>query len=89
MSHGPDYFSEVQSIINEWDPEGLLKMGAPDDEYEDEVRAIISRSRTCKSDEEIAECVAYIFNEFFGSVNYNVQGCIDIARKLRVAMKLI
>jgi hypothetical protein len=34
---------KVMAVLNEVDPEGLLKMGAPDDEYEGEARILLRR----------------------------------------------
>ncbi len=38
--HG-DRFSELRTIINQYDPIGLLDIGAPEDEYEAEVKRLL------------------------------------------------
>lgn len=32
--------SRIKKIINEWDPEGFIRMGAPEDEYTPEINMI-------------------------------------------------
>lgn len=56
----------ILDIISSNDPMGLLEMGAPDDEYEDEALAIASILDECRNVQELNEKVFEIFTHFFG-----------------------
>jgi hypothetical protein len=47
--------SEVRGIVNSRDPEGLLAMHAPEDEYDGEAAAILRGLRTCRDAEHSRE----------------------------------
>jgi len=49
-AYGPR-FDELRTIINKHDPIGLLSLGAPEDEYEPEVKTIIVQLDTNKTSE--------------------------------------
>jgi hypothetical protein len=55
------YFLAARSVVNREDPVGLLEMGAPDDEYEAEVRDLIRWRKAVT-----AEQVSAIFLRWFG-----------------------
>jgi hypothetical protein len=76
--------SAVERVINEWDPMGLLEMGAPQDEYHLEVEEISASLRIAKDDKALASKVQEIFygsfnEESFLSENSNY---LDIAKKI-------
>ena len=47
----------VKAAIDEIDPEGLLTIGAPSDEYDPETRTILPRLRDCRSVEDVDRVV--------------------------------
>ena len=49
MKRKDNITSIVERIINEWDPLGLLKGGAPEDEYNIEIQGIVAGLRKCKT----------------------------------------
>ena len=57
-------FKKVKKIINKEDPEGLLKMGAPSNEYDTEINNITFL--LCYGKENITEIVDDVFNIYFG-----------------------
>ncbi|MBD3242068.1 MAG: hypothetical protein GF331_15870 [Chitinivibrionales bacterium] len=59
-------FSEARRIVNTSDPEGLLGMHAPEDEYEDEVATILRELKTCRDADDVYALVTSVFNEAFG-----------------------
>jgi len=57
--------SSIISIINKYDPEGLISIGCPDDEYDIEAEAIYNIIKKKKSYvlwEEIHEVFKYYFS---------------------------
>lgn len=55
------YFLAARTVVNREDPVGLLAMGAPEDEYDPEVRDLIKWRNPVT-----AECVAATFLRWFG-----------------------
>ena len=76
-------FQNVQEIINENDPIGLVNGGAPDDEYHAEIGKIVSVLREESEREKLAQKVAAIFKVSFGEdVEVNNDLYLQIADKL-------
>ncbi|MFI6905331.1 hypothetical protein ACIBKY_29000 [Nonomuraea sp. NPDC050394] len=58
-----DQMAAVRALIKGYDPEGLLSMGAPDDEYDPEVRDLVA---LLGGGEEITpDAVRTIWNKWF------------------------
>jgi hypothetical protein len=57
----------VRVLINQYDPEGLLGMGAPEDEYDPEVRDLTAL--VCGEEEITAEAVGAVWNRWFNEVS--------------------
>jgi hypothetical protein len=68
-------FDEVRTIVNTWDPYGLLHAGAPSDEYEAEVSLILLQLGDAESEAEATEIT---LNELTRSL-----GCPPIGRQAR------
>ncbi|MGC5013599.1 hypothetical protein ACLQ2R_22790 [Streptosporangium sp. DT93] len=57
----------VRELINRYDPEGLLGMGAPDDEYDSEVRDLTALVRG--REKITAGVVGSVWNRWFNDVS--------------------
>ncbi|MEV0236335.1 hypothetical protein [Nonomuraea sp. NPDC050786] len=57
----------VRLLINQYDPEGLLEMGAPEDEYDPEVGDLAAL--VCGEEEITADAVGSIWNRWFDDVS--------------------
>lgn len=64
FSHG-DRFSELRTIINKHDPIGLLDIGAPEDEYEAEIKTIIVQLDHNMTEQQIHDLVYEEFLRWF------------------------
>lgn len=61
-----EFFLAVRSVVNREDPVGLLDMGAPEDEYDIEVKDLIRRTKLNKLDHTVtAKQVRVIFLYWF------------------------
>ena len=60
-----DRFMELRTIINRHDPIGLLAIGAPEDEYESEVKTIIIQLDNEKTEQQIHDLVYQEFIRWF------------------------
>lgn len=58
-------FEFVKSIINEWDPVGLLDLGCPEDEYTPEIKEIVSLLPNIVSAEQLALEIRQVFIKWF------------------------
>lgn len=64
-------FEEVQKIVNEYDPIGLVTGGAPKDEYHTEVGKIVALLRDESDSHPLAKKIEDIFLESFGDTEHN------------------
>lgn len=71
----------LTQVINDWDPVGLLAGGAPENEYSIEIREIIQKSATYKSETDLAILIYRVFNDKMG-VKLNQLACLKQAFKI-------
>lgn len=74
-------YKVVSKHINRWDPEHLLELGAPDDEYENEIERIVDLVLESRDEIEIAESIQDTFKATFGEV-YDFDKVVVIAKKI-------
>lgn len=81
-----DFFSLqiVGGIINELDPIGLLRQGAPSDEYDEEIKKITS---LIKQYNDVVELGNAIYDIFVDSVGKETAG--DIRAYVKIAEKIL
>jgi hypothetical protein len=62
--HNEDKTKEIVEVINRFDPQGLLRMGAPQDEYEGEAHDIsrVLRSENNLHDFRLAVWAVFVYN---------------------------
>lgn len=65
--------------LNRVDPIGLISMGAPRDEYNPEVKEILSKINLCKSEKDLEELM---YNTFVKMFDERLAGSREIYRKL-------
>ena len=84
-------FRQIKAALNAEDPEGLLAMGAPADEYESEASLIEARIAPASADKldvgQIADIVAEVWNDRFGpfdadGLNKRHNAFSSVARRL-------
>jgi len=75
-------FEEVQKIVNEYDPVGLVRGGAPPDEYHTEVGKIVAFLRSESDRDSLANKVEGLFRESFGNVEANRDQYLLLSQKL-------
>lgn len=59
-------FDHVREIVNAEDPQELIVIGAPEDEYDPEVGSILARLPNASSPADVGVMVAQVFDEWFG-----------------------
>ncbi len=58
---------KIQFVVNKHDPQGLLRMGAPEDEYLSEAEMILNSLHSVNSLEECHNLVYNVFENMFGT----------------------
>ena len=77
------YLNSVKEIVNKIDPIGLLKQGAPSDEYESEIQLIVKGLRACSNIEDIQNLTYNIFKDSFGQdMAGNISIYYEIAKNI-------
>lgn len=75
--------SIVKDAIDEWDPQNLIKLGCPEDEYDDEIKDIIEVIEIVNgSPEVLAVEINRIFNKAFETDFKKEKDCLTVAQKI-------
>ena len=83
-----DRFTIIKKIINEWDPYDLISLGAPDDEFENEIIEIILKMKNENNLNDIAVIISDVFTKSFNDHdNFTIEKCIIIANKIEKEIK--
>jgi hypothetical protein len=59
-------YRELRDLVNEWDPQGLLNAGAPEDEYDRLVGPLLRRLEAKEAPEQVAVFLTSEMAEHFG-----------------------
>lgn len=81
-----DEYIVVKSIIDEWDPIGLLNLGCPEDEYDPEIKDIVALLPNVKSVDELALRIRQVFIKWFEEF-ISIEKCYPVASKIWEAAK--
>ena len=76
----------VKKRIDELDPENLLKLGAPDNEYDFESSKITDKIRDSSTTKEIAGIISEVFTKSFDS-EIKPEKCLEIASLIKKDME--
>ena len=82
----PNKFIELRDIINSHDPIGLIKSGAPTDEYEPEVKTIIVQLDDKQNGNEVLDLIYKEFEKWFGDAG-NKENYIELAEDIFIWKK--
>ncbi|WP_152394271.1 DUF1871 family protein [Paenibacillus guangzhouensis] len=79
-------FTVVKEIIDNWDPIGLLAIHCPDDEYESEIREIVTALSYTTNAEELASKINNILYQAFEEDFKKSNDCNVIAHEILRAL---
>jgi hypothetical protein len=84
MKHKAYPANELETALNKIfvtvDPEGLIRIGAPSDEYGHEVRELIKQRNKCTNVRQTATIIADIFNSYFSSKSHKAARYTKVAK---------
>ena len=72
----------VKTVIDEWDPYALLAQGAPADEFNREVAALVPHIRHIRGIEDAAQAVSHVFSAAFEAQDFGVEACRPVGSRL-------
>lgn len=82
-------YNVVKSEINKWDPLGLLKKGAPSDEYHLEITRISNKIKHLETAEKLGKYIQAMFQELFGENIFieDIKTCQNVAQSILMKLK--
>jgi hypothetical protein len=80
-------FAVVTRVVHEWDPYGLIEVGAPSDEFDPEVRDIIPRLAEIRSPLDASELLSEVFGRWFGPEDFPLSSCMEAGQALYLSLR--
>ena len=77
----------VREVIHEWDPYGLLRGGAPRDEFDREIASVASQFRRIQSPEDAVDVLARVFSSAFERASFDIDQCREAGERLFAVLK--
>lgn len=76
----------VGLVVREWDPYALIAGGAPADEFDSEIAAVVTQIPRIKTEKEAALALSRVFSSAFEACHFTPEKCTDAGRKLFAAL---
>src|SRR5688572_7024510 len=89
MKSREDYDRAVvltRTLVREWDPGGMLRKGAPDDEWDDEIARLVARIPRVAGADDAGRHIAEVFTAAFGRGVLNADASADFGRRWHAAL---
>lgn len=72
----------VGSVIRAWDPCELIAGGAPANEFDSEIAAVVTQIPRIKTEREAVLALSQVFSTAFEARGFTPEQCADAGRKL-------
>lgn len=76
----------VGAIVREWDPYGLIACGAPSDEFDSEIAAVVTQIPRIKSEKDAELALSRVFSSAFEAKRFTHEACTEAGKKLFAAL---
>ena len=76
----------VGSVIRAWDPYGLIACGAPADEFDSEIAAVVALMSRIKTEKEAISTLSRVFSSAFEASRFAPDQCEEVGKKLFAAL---
>jgi hypothetical protein len=76
----------VREVINARDPYKLLELGAPDDEFDSEIAAIVGQIPRIQSERDATLAFSRVFSSAFDNETFKSENCAQVGHKLHAAL---
>jgi len=74
------------NVIRSWDPNALLAGGAPVDEFDHEIAALVAQIPRIHSATDAAHAVSRIFGSSFEADSFTTEACSEVGARLYAAL---
>ena len=75
-------FDAVRGVIHEWDPYSLLAGGAPDDEFDSEIKAVVRQLHRIRSANDASHVISRVFSSSFEPEVFQFEHCQSVGERL-------
>ena len=72
----------VGAVVREWDPYGLIAGGAPADEFDSEIAAVVRQIPRIRTEKEAALALSRVFSAAFEADHFLPEQCTEAGKKL-------
>lgn len=72
----------VGAVVREWDPYGLIAGGAPADEFDSEIAAVVTQIPRIKTEKEAALALSRVFSSAFEADRFSPEECTEAGKKM-------
>ena len=79
--------SIVRRVIHEWDPYSLLAGGAPEDEFDGEIRSVVRQVDRIGSPADAAHLISQVFSSAFEAERFAPADCRESGERLYRALR--
>jgi len=76
----------TRALVREWDPGNLLRNGAPDDEWDDEIARLVARIPKVAGPDDAGRHIAEVFMAAFGRGVLDAGASADFGRRWHAAL---
>jgi hypothetical protein len=76
----------VGAVVQEWDPYGLIAGGAPADEFDSEIAAVVTQIPRIKTEKEATLALSRVFSSAFEATCFQPEHCTEAGKKLFAAL---
>jgi hypothetical protein len=76
----------TRGLVRAWDPGNLLRGGAPDDEWDDEIARLVARIPRVADADDAGRHIAEVFAAAFGRGVLSADASADFGRKWHAAL---
>ncbi len=78
----------VGAVVREWDPYRLIAGGAPADEFDSEIAAVVTQILRIKTEKVAVLALSRVFSSAFEPERFTPEQCREVGKKLFVALSV-
>jgi len=76
----------VGSVVRKWDPYSLIAGGAPEDEFDSEIAALVAQIPRIKTEKEAVLALTRVFSSAFEPDRFTPDECAEAGKRLFEAL---
>ena len=76
----------IGGVIRAWDPYSLIALGAPANEFDDQIAKITAGAVAFRSPSDVARAISAVFSASLGPDSFSVADCSEPAQQIFTAL---